>query len=69
MCSWKWAADLFCKEKQQKGGGFWFFGCFWFGFGVGVFLGGVVLFLKLQEDKLNVIRTSTVMYWKLFSSY
>lgn len=65
MCSWKWAAVLSCKKKQHTGGGF-----FWlFQFGLGVFVQVFQGFLKLQEERLNVIKTSTVMYQKLFSSY
>lgn len=75
MCHWKRAAVLSCKEKQHKGGVFLFWGLFfdWFGFGVGFFLVGLggffsfsrFVFENARGKELHVIKTSTVMYWKL----
>lgn len=61
---------LFClaKRNNTEVGFFWVVGLFFVWFWV-FFVALFFLFLKLQEEKLNAIKTSTVMYWKLFSSY
>lgn len=73
MCRWKRAAVLSCKEQQHKGGFFCFGGAFFIGLVLGWgFFGGFWVFFfpcfvfeNARGKELNVIKTSTVMYWKL----